>query len=727
MDRRSIMKIKNQWIALFAVCIIFSMAAVLLTGIPVSAAASYNNMQVAAGSNHALLIDSEGNVWAFGNNDYGQLGDGSTVTRDNPVMVYSHSWKGKATSVAAGSKQSLVLLADGTVLIWGYGDATQKTEISQNAVAISAGGELCMAILKSGTAVCWSDKLNQRTIETTGGVALSNVREISAGSNNFLLVRAGSNGAVYQLDIDNYRTANRVPLASQNGSGDPLNSSSEESGTSGSTSTEYLKDAVGISAGADYGIALLNSGDVCSWGNTDNGVLGRGYLSESVIGEATKIEGLSSISKISAGSIHAIAANGMGVLFGWGSASQGRLGPSESGTKYSPSALQLSIGSISQFDCGNTFNLSVSSNGEFYFWGASKDPAKLVLKQSLIKTGTPTITTSQVGDQTMTVTWNPSEFYTEMATGFMLSYTMPDGTTGRTQLLPLTQSQITLRGLQAATNYSMVLSIMGKTGFEDKTAAFMVQTAKDDGISPSPEPTVVTPSAVPTNTLAASSSVSDGGAAGTGKFGNWLNIMLIVLVFIILAGAIAAIIYVWKRLDKETDTPKIKSVHVSVDDAARASSVVGNIQGGNGSVRTPAAAANVVTGEPVAAASVLSGEGDDSDMKIVMKPAPEGNHVVSSEEDGIPVVPEQDDPAGDNRTGENQNSENRTGEGEDQAVPGDITPELGSMADPDEYFTEEPEEGADPEDSFLTRLPDTTKYDDDDDDFIVRRPGDPRR
>jgi alpha-tubulin suppressor-like RCC1 family protein len=42
---------------------------------------------IAAGTNYALVLTKDGNVWAWGDNKYGQLGDGTTITQRNPVRL----------------------------------------------------------------------------------------------------------------------------------------------------------------------------------------------------------------------------------------------------------------------------------------------------------------------------------------------------------------------------------------------------------------------------------------------------------------------------------------------------------------------------------------------------------------------------------------------------------------------------------------------------------------
>lgn len=43
--------------------------------------------RVSAGSEHVLALDSEGGLWTFGANDHGQLGDGTTSGRPTPVRI----------------------------------------------------------------------------------------------------------------------------------------------------------------------------------------------------------------------------------------------------------------------------------------------------------------------------------------------------------------------------------------------------------------------------------------------------------------------------------------------------------------------------------------------------------------------------------------------------------------------------------------------------------------
>lgn len=48
-----------------------------------------SSVMVAAGGGHSLALKKDGTLWAWGWNEYGQLGDGSTTNRNTPVQVSS--------------------------------------------------------------------------------------------------------------------------------------------------------------------------------------------------------------------------------------------------------------------------------------------------------------------------------------------------------------------------------------------------------------------------------------------------------------------------------------------------------------------------------------------------------------------------------------------------------------------------------------------------------------
>ena len=103
---------------------------------------------------------------AWGCNDSGQLGNGTTTDSDVPVAV---SGLGGVTAIAAGADHSLALLSDGTVMAWGYNGSGQLgngtttdsdvpvavSGLSGTVTAIAGGGTHSLALLSDGTVMAW--------------------------------------------------------------------------------------------------------------------------------------------------------------------------------------------------------------------------------------------------------------------------------------------------------------------------------------------------------------------------------------------------------------------------------------------------------------------------------------------------------------------------------------------------------------------------------------------
>ena len=124
---------------------------------PVQVSGLSGVVAVDADSVNSLALKSDGSVWAWGSNLYGQLGDGSTTSsRSMPVQVSGLSG---AVAVSAGYYHSLALKSDGTLWAWGDNDTGQLGDggsVSrsrpvrvlglQGAAAVSAGGYSSLAV-----------------------------------------------------------------------------------------------------------------------------------------------------------------------------------------------------------------------------------------------------------------------------------------------------------------------------------------------------------------------------------------------------------------------------------------------------------------------------------------------------------------------------------------------------------------------------------------------------
>jgi alpha-tubulin suppressor-like RCC1 family protein len=77
---------------------------------------------VAAGHHHSVALKSNGTVWAWGQNDNGQLGNGTTTAALTPVQVPGMSG---VSQILAGNYHTIALKSDGTVWAWGLNNDPQ--------------------------------------------------------------------------------------------------------------------------------------------------------------------------------------------------------------------------------------------------------------------------------------------------------------------------------------------------------------------------------------------------------------------------------------------------------------------------------------------------------------------------------------------------------------------------------------------------------------------------
>ncbi|MGJ5817491.1 hypothetical protein [Paludibaculum fermentans] len=186
-------------------------------------------VDAAAGDDSSVALTSDGNVWAWGNNTYNQLGDGTTTDRLSPIQVPGLTG---ITAVSIHFHAGLALKNDGTVWTWGtlqgggMGDGTTSAKPSpvpvsglSGMVAISAGRLHCLALKNDGTVWAW-------------------------GQNDY--------GQVGDGTTVNRLVPVRVPLP---------------------------RPAVAISAGSNNSAVLLDDGTVATWGTSLFGQLGNGITS----------------------------------------------------------------------------------------------------------------------------------------------------------------------------------------------------------------------------------------------------------------------------------------------------------------------------------------------------------------------------------------------------------------------------------------------------------------
>ncbi len=159
--------------------------------IPARIGTDYDWAAVAGTDSHVIAIKSDGTLWSWGNNSYGQLGDGSTVSRQKPGRITNFSdW----ISVSASRYQSFAIRSDGSLWAWGdnyygqLGDGTNSNKpepvrvgVENDWKAVSASSNYTIGLKADGSLWAWGKNDDGRLGD---GSIINKLTPVRIGSDN---------------------------------------------------------------------------------------------------------------------------------------------------------------------------------------------------------------------------------------------------------------------------------------------------------------------------------------------------------------------------------------------------------------------------------------------------------------------------------------------------------------------------------------------------------------
>ena len=335
-------------------------------------------VQIVSGRDHTLALTSEGRVYAWGDNSYGQLGDATAISRNAPVAVNTVSGTsalfGKTVvALAAGEMHSLALCSDGTLTAWGYnfdGELGDNTSTSRSApvvvnassgisalfgrkmVAISTGGYHSLALCSDGTLAAWGSNDNgQLGDNTTTNRNAPVAVEVTSGSTSLfgktvVSIAAGGKHSVARCS-DGTLAAWGDNAFGQLGDNTTIDCATPVAvSTSSGTSFLFGKSVVSVAAGIAHNLALCSDGTLVAWGGNDAGQLGdKTIIDRQVPVEVNAASGSSAlftktVVAIAAGRKHSLGLCSDGTFAAWGNNQFGQLG--DSSTTNRPAAVAVS-------------------------------------------------------------------------------------------------------------------------------------------------------------------------------------------------------------------------------------------------------------------------------------------------------------------------------------------------------------------------------------------------
>ena len=330
-----------------------------------------NRGNIAAGGRHSCFLDNNGRAACWGNNEDGQLGDGSLDLRRSPVRVLGDF---VFSQVTAGASHSCGLTVANEVFCWGgnrggqLGDGTTTARTApvrlNSAVSfrmIGAGREHTCGLSNSGTVFCWGanadGQLGDRSRQSRSSPAMVDLptaaSAMSVGSNHSCALTVDGRGFCWGRNDfgqvgDGSTTARTAPAK-----------------------IETPAQLVSIAAGASHSCAVTTAGKALCWGRSNYGQAGVAG-SDGTASMPRELPATATFSTIVAGSVHSCARGRDGTGWCWGRNSYGQLGDGSTADRSAPVQVR-GVTRLVSLNAGAAHTCATSATGEAWCWGYNID------------------------------------------------------------------------------------------------------------------------------------------------------------------------------------------------------------------------------------------------------------------------------------------------------------------------------------------------------------------
>jgi alpha-tubulin suppressor-like RCC1 family protein len=293
---------------------------------------------VSTGGTHTCAIKTNGELYCWGDNHLGELGNNTTTVRYVPVQesTVASDW----ANVSGGYKHTCAIKTNGTLFCWGYNQLgqlgtnsnqdshvpVQESTASTDWARVSAGQLHTCAIKTNGTLFCWgSDEYSQLGNNSTD--SLQYFERYTPPSSSTIAYR---------------------PIPMQEGTG----------------ATDWAR----VSAGDKHTCAIKTNGTLFCWGDNEDGMLGNNSNKDSHV-PVQESAGATDWARVSASNNHTCAIKTNGMLFCWGNNEYGQLGNNSTTNSLVPVQESTAATDWANLSAGGSHTCAIKTNGTLFCWG----------------------------------------------------------------------------------------------------------------------------------------------------------------------------------------------------------------------------------------------------------------------------------------------------------------------------------------------------------------------
>jgi alpha-tubulin suppressor-like RCC1 family protein len=362
---------KNIFTFISAVALLCSVSAVAQTN---------ETWKDLSGNGHSMLIDANGHLWTCGSNNHAQLGDGKQtddeydINADKTVFeqIGTDTWK----AVCALSFSSAAIQSDGSLWTWGenaygqLGNPAVSSYASQKVPAkvgnakwtkISGRTSTMMGIQEDGTLWICGDNEGGRAgigsdedkVDTPTQIGTDRWKDCATGYYHCVAVK--DDGSLWSWGRNHYKSYNGEQYLIDNTDSAYYNTPQRVGEAS-----DWVKVGAGVSSAA----GLNSNGELFTWGFNDAGQLGRTTTDYK---NATPTKILDGVKTFAVGDKHVLVIKNDGTLWGWGYNPHGELGNNDTKNVLEP--IQIGTAKWVKVAAASYHSMGIQEDGSLWMWG----------------------------------------------------------------------------------------------------------------------------------------------------------------------------------------------------------------------------------------------------------------------------------------------------------------------------------------------------------------------